>query len=71
MYRVRFEVYLNKILVSIRAKKIDRMVVDFTTLKMARKPVKLQKENPAGCAGEGKQNIGNLEKRKVQFKDNR
>jgi len=26
-----------------------------TTLKMARKPVKLQKENPAGCAGEGKQ----------------
>jgi len=27
---------------------------DITTLKMARKPVKLQKENPAGCAGEGK-----------------
>ena len=26
-----------------------------TTLKMARKPVKLQKENPAGCAGDGKQ----------------
>ena len=25
------------------------------TLKMARKPVKLQKDNPAKCAGEGKQ----------------
>ena len=24
---------------------------DFTTFKMARKPVKLQKENSAGCAG--------------------
>ena len=30
-----------------------------TTLKMARKPDKLQKESPAGCAGEGKQNKGN------------
>ena len=28
------------------------VVVDDTTLKMARKPVKLQKENPAECAGE-------------------
>ena len=29
---------------------------DVTTLKIARKPVKkLQRENPAGCAGEGKQ----------------
>ena len=35
------------------------IVVDVTTLKMARKPVKLQKENPAGCAGEGKQSKGN------------
>ena len=35
------------------------VVVDVTTLKMARKPVKLQKENPAGCAGEGKQSKGN------------
>ena len=26
------------------------MVVDVATLKIARKPVKLQKENPAGCA---------------------
>ena len=35
--------------------KVLRMqvVVDVTTLKMARKPVKLQKESPAGCAGEG------------------
>ena len=30
-----------------------------TTLKLARKPVKLQKESPAGCAGEGKQSKGN------------
>ena len=35
------------------------MVVDVTTLKMARKPMKLQKESPAGCAGEGKQSKGN------------
>ena len=44
-------------------------VVDVTTLKMARKPVKLQKENPAGCAGEGKQRIGNIgeEKRTVDY----
>ena len=45
------------------------VVVDVTTLKMARKPVKLQKENPAGCAGEGKQSKGNMEKRKGRFKD--
>ena len=31
------------------------VVIDVTTLEMARKPVKVQKENPAGCAGEGKQ----------------
>ena len=30
-----------------------------TTLKMARQPVNLQKESPAGCAGEGKQSKGN------------
>ena len=35
------------------------VVVDVTTLKMARKPVKLQKESPAGCAGEDKQSKGN------------
>ena len=34
------------------------VVVDVKALKMARKPVKLQKESPAGCAGEGKQNKG-------------
>ena len=28
-------------------------------LKMARKPVKLQKQNPTGCAEEGKQSKGN------------
>ena len=41
------------------------------TLKMTRKPVKLQKENPAGCSGEGKQSKGNYKKRKGRFKDNR
>ena len=30
------------------------VVVDVTALKMTRKPVKIQKENTAGCAGEGK-----------------
>ena len=34
------------------------MVVDVTTLTMARKPLKLQKENLAGCAGEGKGVVG-------------
>jgi len=29
-------------------------MVDVTTLKMARKPEKLQKESSAGCTGEGK-----------------
>ena len=40
---------------------------DDTTIKLARKPVKQQKENPAECAGEGKQSKGNIgeEKRKV------
>ena len=40
---------------------------DGTTLKLARKPVMLQKENPAGCAGGGKQSKGNQEKRKGRF----
>ena len=35
------------------------MVVDVSNLKNDRKPVKLQKENPVGCAGEGKQSKGN------------
>ena len=33
-------------------------MVDVTTLKIARKLVKLHKENTAGCAGEGKQSKG-------------
>ena len=33
--------------------------------------MKLQKENPEGWAGEGKQSEGNYEKRKGWFKDNR
>ena len=45
------------------------VVVIVTTLKMARKPVKLQKDSPAGCAWEGKQSKGNWEKRKGRFKD--
>ena len=36
------------------------VVVDVTTLKMARKPDKLQNENPEGCAGEGKQRKGKV-----------
>ena len=35
------------------------------------KPVKLQKENLAGFAGEGKQSKGNQEKKKGWFKNNR
>ena len=35
------------------------LLFDVTTLKMEKKTVKLQKENPAGCAGEGKQSKGN------------
>ena len=41
------------------ASKYNLLVVDVNNLKNGRKPVKLQKENPAGCAGEGKQNKGN------------
>ena len=33
--------------------------------------MKLKKENPAGCAGEGKQSKGKQEERKGRFKDNR
>ena len=35
------------------------VVVDVDNLKNGKKPVKLQKESPAGCAGEGKQSKGN------------
>ena len=34
------------------------LLFDVTTLKITRKPVKLKKEYPAGCAGEGKQSKG-------------
>ena len=37
---------------------------DVTTLKIVKKAMKLQKENPAGCAGEGKNSKGKKEKRK-------
>ena len=36
-----------------------KMVVDVNNFKNGRKPVKLQKESPAGCAGESKQSKGN------------
>ena len=36
-----------------------------TTIKMARKPVKKQLENRAGCAGEGKQTKGNIGEEKM------
>ena len=35
------------------------LLFDVTTLKMAKKPVKSQKENPAEYTGEDKQNKGN------------
>ena len=35
------------------------VVCDDTGIKMVRKSVKKQKQNPAGCAGEGKQMKGN------------
>ena len=38
--------------------QLNALFFDVTTLKMARKPVKLMKENPAGCAAEGKQSKG-------------
>ena len=37
----------------------SKLVVDVTTLKPARKPVKLKKKNPVGCAGEGRQSKEN------------
>ena len=45
------------------------VVVDVNNLKNGRKPVKLQKESPAGSTGEGKQSKGNYEMRKGRFKD--
>ena len=35
------------------------ILVDANNLKNGRKPVKLQKESPAGCTGEGKHSKGN------------
>ena len=50
----------NKITILFRnGLTIKVVVVDVNNLKNGRKPVKLQKESPAGCAGEGKQNKGN------------
>ena len=39
--------------------KVILVVVDVNNIKNGRKPVKLQKESPAGCAREGKQSKGN------------
>ena len=39
--------------------------INVTKIKMARKPVKQQKENPAGCPGEGKQSKGNMGEDKI------
>ena len=41
------------------------LLLDVTTLIMARKPVKFQKESPAGYAGEGKQSEGNIEEKRM------
>ena len=38
----------------VKKKYINMVVVDVNNLKNGRKSVKLQKESPAGCAGEGK-----------------
>ena len=48
-------------------------MVDVTTLKIARKPVELQKENPAGCAGEGNRvkEIRRREKNCLKITDNK
>ena len=43
----------------LKKQKIFDKLVDVNNLKNGRKPVKLQKENPAGCAGEGKLSKGN------------
>ena len=60
----------NKILIFVPVWEwYAKVVVDVNNLKNGKKPVKLQKESPAGCAGEGKQSIENLEKRKGRFKD--
>ena len=45
------------------------VVVDVNNLKNGKEPVKLQKESPARCDGEGKQSKGNWEMRKGRFKD--
>ena len=47
------------------------VVVDVNNLKNDRKPVKLQKESPAGCAGEGKQSKGYIgEENRTLYPDN-
>ena len=38
---------------------------------MARKPVKKQKENPAGCAEEGKKRKGNIGEEKLTVRQGR
>ena len=45
------------------------LVVDVNNLKNGRKPVKIHKESPAGCARQGKERKGNQEKRKGRFND--
>ena len=60
-----FPVYTDQLMVFI----VVYLGVDVNNLKNGRKPVKLQKESPAGCAGEGKQSKENQEKWKGRFKD--
>ena len=40
----------------------EQVVVDVNNLKNGRMPVKLQRESPAGCAGEDKQSEGEEER---------
>ena len=44
---------------------LELLLFDDRMIKMVRKPLKKQKENPAGCAGEDKQSKGNVNKRAV------
>ena len=57
---IRNPIFSTLHLIGSRQRLYEKLVVvDVPTLKMARKPEKTQKENPVGCAGEGKQNKGN------------
>ena len=49
----------NNIKMARKPGKKLHLVVDVNNFENGRKPVKLQKESPAGCAGESNQSKGN------------